>query len=957
MKKFSLLLTFTIGLCSVMAAPINSQTALRVAGNFWKGITSQVANIELVQNVPFTQMYIFHVNETEGFVIVSADDQAYPILAYGTDDVAGEMGPETRFWLGQYEREIEALATGTIRNDDPVLADYIARTWNSLLAGPWVEPKSGNMVPAMLTTRWNQSPYYNYYCPTNCPAGCVATAMAQVMKFWNHPIKGSWSHSYNTPYGTLSANFDTTYYDWDNMPNSLSSSSTMEQVHAVALLSYHVGIAVEMNYATDGSGASLVGYGSGASGVSALQNYFGYSSTTRGVYKNYYTDAEWIYMLKTELDMGRPILYAGYDASAGHAFVFDGYNSSSQFHVNWGWGGAYNGFYAMGALNPGGGGVGSNTSNTFNSTNQAILGIEPQPRLGAHPSSFSFPVNGGSRSITVTSTTGNLSDWTATSSAPWLTVSPTTGAGNGASTTVSVMANPHVDNPVTDYSATITLVQGDETVVIPVYEYRCQLEDMCDLTVNAYDRSGNGWNGGFLTLESTTGAVYGTMKLADGSYGIRQFSVCPDTVLAIWHRGSADSDCGFFVENANGIVWVNHETGTPLADADTFIIASPCATTGGFDPVYYSLTATSNDTTRGFIEGASEEIAFGESVSLTARANEGYRFSRWNDGSTLNPRTFTVVADRSLTARFDNLGSDTLHYDNGTYSAAYGGESETHWAIRIPASELVGHTSLQKVKFYNVRSDYYTLNIHQGDTPKHNNMVYTTTFYQSRQTRYRWVEKSLDSAIVLDYSKPLWVALHYTTDGAPAVVSTWCGNDDGSWYSDNGVNWTTLSNQGINATWMLRAYMPVDPNEYTLTVSTNNKRWGTATGGGVYRYGQGATLVATPSEGYHFARWNDNNTENPRTYYVTGNQMIRAIFAEGEAGIENAMPDNVVMYVEGRTLFVRGAEGHKIYVYDALGRQVYGADNHQALSIALPAAGVYVVRYDNQAIRKVVASH
>ncbi len=244
-RKIILFWLLALGLGSAVAAPVNQQAATRVAENFWRSVTSQTADVERVQAVSFEYLYIFHVNETEGFVVVSADDCAYPVLAYSTDNVAGEMGPETRFWLGQYEREIEALASGTVRNDDAKLADYIAREWNSLLAGSWEQPKSGNMVPAMLTTRWNQSPLYNYYCPTNCPAGCVATAMAQVMKFWNHPVKGSMSHSYNTSYGTLSANFDTTYYDWNNMPNSLSSSSTMQQVHAVAELCYHVGVAVE----------------------------------------------------------------------------------------------------------------------------------------------------------------------------------------------------------------------------------------------------------------------------------------------------------------------------------------------------------------------------------------------------------------------------------------------------------------------------------------------------------------------------------------------------------------------------------------------------------------------------------------------------------------------------------------------------------------------------------------
>lgn len=956
MRKYCLFLTLLLGLSGVMAAPVNSRTALRVVENFWKSLSPDAAKVEQVSGTPFSHMYIFHVNETEGFVIVAADDRAYPILAYGTDNVAGDMGPETRFWLSQYEQEIEALAAGTVRNDDAILSDYIAREWNSLLSGSWSQPKSGNMVPAMLTTRWNQSPLYNYYCPTGCPAGCVATAMAQVMKFWEHPIKGTGSHGYNTVHGYLSANFDSTYYDWDNMPNSISSSSTMQQIHAVALLSYQVGVAVEMDYSTDGSGASLVGYGYGSSGLNALRAYFGYKSSAYGVYKSSYSDYEWVNMLKYELDHGRPILYAGYDNSAGHAFVFDGYNSSSQFHINWGWGGAYNGFYAMGALNPGGGGVGTNSSNTFNSTNQCILGLEPQARLSASPSSLTFPVGNSWQNVVITSTLGNHASWTATSSASWLNIiSPSTGNGNGATTSITVSAISNIGNSVDRY-ATITVVQDSESIVIPVYQLRCQESDMCELTVNAYDRSSNGWNGGYLTLESTSGALYGTMKLADGSYGIRQFSVCPDTVLAIWHRGGADNDCEFFIENANGNVWVRHEAGTALADADTFIIANPCADTGGLGPVTYSLTVNINDTTRGFVEGAVDQLSFGESVTLAAKATEGYRFTKWNDGLT-NPRNLTIVGNRTLTARFDDLGSDTLHYDNGTYLATYGSEDGAHWGIRIPAANLVGHATLNSVKFYNVRSDYYTLNIHQGDSPRLTNRVYSSTFYQSRQTRYRWVEKTLDSAVVLDHSSPLWITLNYESDNYPATASAWCGNDDGSWYSDDGMIWSHLSNQGVAATWMLRAYMPVDPNEYTLTVSTNNRRWGTATGGGLFRYGQSTTLVATPNEGYHFERWNDNNTENPRTYYVKGDEIIRAVFAEGEAGIDNAMPDNVLLYVEGRRLYIRGAEGHNVSVYDALGRCVYRADNHQAMSIQLPAAGVYVVRLDNKSMRKVVATN
>ena len=133
MKKIFFIAAFLLGISMMQAAPVNSNTALRVAENFWRSVTGETPKAELVGDASFGHLFIFHVNG-EGFVIVAGDDRAYPILGYGTDHVAGDMGPETRFWLGQYEAEIEALASGQLRNDDPVLAVYIEQSWNSLLS-------------------------------------------------------------------------------------------------------------------------------------------------------------------------------------------------------------------------------------------------------------------------------------------------------------------------------------------------------------------------------------------------------------------------------------------------------------------------------------------------------------------------------------------------------------------------------------------------------------------------------------------------------------------------------------------------------------------------------------------------------------------------------------------------------------------------------------------------------
>ena len=945
-----------MGVFYTMADPVTPQTAATVAGNYWRGLTSKTAELAQVENSGFEYLYLFRVNNGEGFVIVAADDAAYPILGYGIDEPAGELGPETRFWLEQYEHEIAALASGDVSNDDPVLAAYISRQWDNLRSGNWSEPKSGNMVPAMLTTRWNQSPYYNYYAPQNCPIGCVATAVAQVMKFWNHPVKGTGNNSYNTPYGVLSANFDTTYYDWAHMPNSISSSSSMQEIEAVALLSYHVAVAVNMNFSTDGSGANLVG-GSGTttSAQSALRRYFGYSNSLHGEYKSYYSDAEWIRLLKDELDAGRPVLYAGYDSYAGHAFVFDGYNSSSQFHVNWGWGGSYNGFFAMGALNPGGGGVGTNTSNTFNSSNQIIVGVEPLPRLNISPSSISFGAEGGSQSVAVTGTYSVPSGWTASIDGSWLSSNPSTlsGSGNGVQTNVTLIAAANTTGQ--PRTATITLVQDGDTVQIPVVQFSCASSAMCTLTVGAYDSRSNGWGSNKLQLSSTSGILYGEMTLADGSYGIREFSVCPDTVVVTWLGNSSIGECGFFVENSEGVVWLNHAAGSELSNGDTFLIVAPCLSEGGVGPVRFAVNVTVNDTTRGYIEGGSDDVAFGESITLTARAREGYRFTKWNDGSVDNPRSLTILTNSNMTARFDNLGNDTLHYDNGSYNLAYGGDNGTYWGIRFPTSSLVGHTTLESVKFYNVRAENYTLNIYQGDSPRQMNLVATMSFYQSRQTRYRWVEKVLDTPITLNHSKPLWITMSCESGDATAVASEWCGNSDGSWYSASGNEWQDINGDDLHLTWMLRAHMPVDPNEYGLSVLPNNRQWGSVSGGGLFRYGQPATLVATPVEGYHFDHWSDGSTENPHVYYVRGESVIRGYFAEGVVGINSTTADGITLTLQGLRLTALGADNLPLCVYDALGRVVFRTDNYQGVSIPLPAAGIYVVRIEGKAMRKVVA--
>ena len=198
--------------------------------------------------------------------------------------------------------------------------------------------------------------------------------MAQIMNYWEYPTQGSGFHSYNEDnYGTLSANFGSTTYQWASMPNNVTSSN-----NSVATLMYHCGVSVDMNYSPQVSGAYVISNQSPVTHCSeyAYTTYFSYANSVQGVERANYNNSSWIQLLKTELDAGRPIEYAGFGSGGGHAFVCDGYDNNDYFHFNWGWGGAYDGYFMIDALNPSGTGTGGG-SGGYNAGHQAVIGIEP----------------------------------------------------------------------------------------------------------------------------------------------------------------------------------------------------------------------------------------------------------------------------------------------------------------------------------------------------------------------------------------------------------------------------------------------------------------------------------------------------------------------------------------------------------------------------------------------------
>jgi len=344
----------------------------------------------------FSNLYIF--SDDHSFVIVSADDSYRPIIAYSDNFpfVIENMPDNIRFWLGSMNNEIQYAI-----DNDIVATEEVESEWYYFRQGVLPTPKTRTSVLPLVHTHWDQGEPYNNLCPSktngdgNCPVGCGATAMAQVMKYWEWPRQGTGSHSYTSGVGgTQSANFGNTVYDWDNMVDQPTTSSPANQQEAVAKLSYHCGVSIDMQYGNNGSSA----YPSDV--IDALKTYFDYSNSISSKSKNNYSTNQWINLLKTEINAGRPILYSGWDnGGGGHGFICDGYDENNNFHFNWGWNGSCDGYYAIGYLSPGQGGIGSG-SGCYNENNYILTGVQPNSASINAPSNVAASVNG--RTVTLT---------------------------------------------------------------------------------------------------------------------------------------------------------------------------------------------------------------------------------------------------------------------------------------------------------------------------------------------------------------------------------------------------------------------------------------------------------------------------------------------------------------------------------------------------------------------------
>ena len=372
MKRFLLMLGVAAMAGGVCASPLTPEQALgRLDKSGARKIAGKSANRpRLVHTAKGfageATLYVFNNHDNSGYMLVSADDVAVPLLGYcdteGFDET--EMSPEFKYWIGEYSRQIEYAASRNLPAENATRATRATHA----------------AVAPMLKTTWDQGSPYNNLTPTDSKGqhaytGCVATAMAQVMKYWNYPQKAVGTvtlSEFPVGYtGRQSLNLGKQDFDWTNMLDSYSGSYTDAQADAVAWLMQACGYSCDMKYSVGGSGAS-----SFRAALAFSQNFL-YNKNINYCQRDFYSASEWDELVYGELAAGRPVMYGGQSTSVGHQFVCDGYDGNGYYHFDWGWSGMSNGYFLLDALDPDSVGAGGGAGGGYNYGQDIMTGIQP----------------------------------------------------------------------------------------------------------------------------------------------------------------------------------------------------------------------------------------------------------------------------------------------------------------------------------------------------------------------------------------------------------------------------------------------------------------------------------------------------------------------------------------------------------------------------------------------------
>ena len=380
LKTTIVFLLFTFLPLMAFTAPIDVEQARGVATKFLKERNQDVAlEREAVASsrkrmgvngadVEVPAFYVFNTEDDAGYVIVSADDRTDAVLGYATHGRfdTNAMPPNVQAWMDAYAQQIVALDT------------YASELQH--------EGEARAPIAPLLTTQWNQTAPFNDMCPwrggSRTATGCVATAMAQVMKFHEWPAEETATIPAYTTYSAKISlpELTPTVFQWSDMHDVYEHT---DNATAVAELMRYCGQALQSDYDAHATGAYL------ADVPQVLTTYFNYDAGVKFLYQSNYPVSEWEDIIYAELQAERPVLHAGTSMGGGHAFVCDGYDGAGLFHFNWGWGGMYDGYFKLGLLTPGTAVTGAGTEDGFSYDQRIVIGIQPPTGVAPMLNAFS----------------------------------------------------------------------------------------------------------------------------------------------------------------------------------------------------------------------------------------------------------------------------------------------------------------------------------------------------------------------------------------------------------------------------------------------------------------------------------------------------------------------------------------------------------------------------------------
>ena len=679
-KALTLLALVALTMGSLWAGNVSQQMAQRIGKQFLS--TSVLAqeradfDLQLVSSAisrSGVDYYVFNVRSGNGFVVVAGDDRVKPILAYST---TGSFDPQDvsegfEYKLNSFRTEIQYVREHNLTATSDIVAE-----WESVLrTGSLQQGRQARAVVGPLCqTIWNQNFPYNSQCPEDPEgnggyvyAGCVATAMGQVMKFWDYPEQGIGSHTYNPEgYAQQTANFGETEYHFELMPLAVDSTSTEEDYFYIAQFLHHCGIAVDMQYSGNGSGAYSFDV------PTALSNYFGYSTDNDLPTLSFwgfqmYTNEQWIQMLKDGgLDEHLPLYYSGSDdgGAGGHAFVCDGYDENDYFHFNWGWSGRDDAWCPIGALNT--------TKYAFNDSNSFLGHIVPQNSsyyLRADSvADFTIVENRDYTGVTLSWNNPSVN----LNGDPLASIESVSIRRNNqeiATLTNAQMgaAMSYEDNDLEpglyEYSIFVTNTSGISRNV-----YRTVLVgEKCPVTFVLQDDGGDGWKGAAISVTNENGQRIAIISMEEGSMDTVVVPLLTGNLNFIWNHGwnhtqeqyDPDYECYFMMFDVdNNLLYTSDE----LADGVFLTYINNCA--------YGTLSCYPVQNLQGAYQWHSGE--------------EYGAFLIWSK-PTVTPylhhfQVYRAMGDNNeLIAEIDYDGSTNYGYFDNTYGVAF---DDTRYSVR-----------------------------------------------------------------------------------------------------------------------------------------------------------------------------------------------------------------------------------------------------------------------------------